>query len=205
MQLTQKYTINNISYTNELFIKDESTNVNIKEIMQHFFNSVQPVFNYSCSCHSKQSGVTNINTINNNESKEASKPASEESSTPVTLTSVFCEDYFSRQNQEESEKVARPASEESKTQEEQTGWRIKDCYIHKTNPSGFYIKFKVGNNIIEKWSRADSENNAKAGIYNYISKLRKERNDTVDYEILEIKAMTLEEYNNRKSEKYHGK
>lgn len=189
MQLTQKYTINNISYTNELFIRDENTNVNIKEIMQHFFNSVQPVFNYSCSCHSKQSEVTNINTINNNEAEEASKPASEESSTPVTLTSVFCEDYFSRQNREEAEKVARPASEKSKPQDKQTVY-----------PSGFYIKFKVGNNIIEKWSNTDSEDKAKAGIYNYIYKLRKEQNDTVDYEFLELRPMTLKEYNNRKSE-----
>lgn len=177
MQLKQKYTIYNITYENELFISDESTNVNIKDIMQHFFNSVQPVFNNSCSCHSnisthipchsERSEESDTNSVKNNEAEEELKPDSEKSkSEPVKNINII-------------------------------GFQIPDKKVDK---AGFYIKFKVGNDIIEKWSRTDSEDNAKTGIYNYISKLKKERNDTVDYEILEIKAMILEEYNNKKSE-----
>lgn len=183
MQLKQKYTIYNITYENELFISDESTNVNIKEIMEYFFNSINPVFN--CSNHSEQNEVTNINTINNNESKEEIKSDSEELKTqPVQdVPDIKITGY----------QIA------DKPYEKRRGL-IKGGLVKEHNRLGFYIKFKVGNNIIEKWSQTDSEDNAKAGIYNYISKLRKERNDTVDYEILEIKAMTLEEYNNKKSE-----
>lgn len=135
MQLKQKYTIHNIIYENELFISDENTNVNIKDIMQHFFNSVQPVFNNSCSClsnisthipcHSERSEESDTNSIKNNESEEVSKPATEESKT------------------------------QDKPYEKRRGL-IKGDLVKEPNRSGFYIKFKIGNNIIEKWSRTDN-------------------------------------------------
>ncbi len=55
-------------------------------------------------------GKFNISYLQNNDTATSNN---NESSSPVILTSDFCEDTFSRPNQEESEKVARPDSEES--------------------------------------------------------------------------------------------
>lgn len=61
--------------------------------------------------------LTNIKSLRADLNKVDSSPEnqaqSDKSTTPVILTSDFCEDTFSRPNREESAKVARPDSEES--------------------------------------------------------------------------------------------
>ncbi len=68
---------------------------------------------------------------------------------------------------------------------------------HDENTTGYYIKFTLGKNLFEKWSKHTSIDRVKANLHDYIWKVRKEKGYQIEYEILEIKPMTYNEYINR--------
>lgn len=183
MQLRQKYTIDNITYENELFI-NEKDSVNITAIMEYFFN-MQKEINKREILHGLQASVQNDrggSVIQREPATEESKPCHSEQS-------------------EESEinKYKLETQQTVKTEKEHINKKIKKIPRPQknNNKAGYYIKYRIGNNIIERWSRVSSEENAKAIIYNYVSKLKKEYECEVVYEFLEIKPMTKEEFDNR--------
>ncbi len=168
MQLRQKYTIDNITYENELFIS-EKDNVNITAIMEYFFNVQKNERNKREILHGSQTSVQNDMGV------------------------VDCNSEISSPDSEESVKTT------VETEKEHINKVIKNIPKPKENNNkiGYYIKYRIGNNVIERWTRTSTEANAKAVIYNYVSKLKKEYECEVEYEFLEIQPMTKEEFDNR--------
>ncbi len=160
MQLRQKYTIDKITYENELFISEKDS-VNITAIMEYFFNMQKE----------RNKGEFNINYMQNNEE-----------TVPKVDSSLVSQ-----------------AQNDTTAKKEHINKVIKNIPKPKenNNKTGYYIKCRIGNNVTERWTRTSTEANAKAVIYNYVSKLKKEYECEVEYEFLEIQPMTKEEFDNR--------
>ena len=152
MQLRQKYTINNVTYENEMFIS-EKDNVNIIGAIEYFFN------------------------IPNTDKK-------------VEVASIREKDEQSAKN---NTVVTIPVEHEEK----EADVNIEKKQTNEADTPGYYIKVRIGYNISERWSRSQTEANARATIYNYVSKLQKEYKTDVEYEFLELKPMTKKEFENR--------
>lgn len=151
MQLRQKYTINNVTYENEMFIS-EKDNVNIIGAIEYFFNIPNA---------SKKVEVASIREKDEQPAKIVAN------NTAVTVPVEH----------EEKETPVPVIEEEEK--------------------SGYYIKYKVRDVEYERWSNAKNENNAKAIVYSTAKKESWMAGYKVNYEILEIKPMTEQEFNNR--------
>lgn len=151
MQLKQKYTINNVTYENEMFIS-EKDNVNIIGAIEYFFNIPN-------AC--KKLEVISISEKDEQPTKQ------------VVNNTVFTVPV----EHEEKETPVPVIEEEDK--------------------SGYYIKYKVRDVEYERWSNAKNENNAKAIVYSTAKKESWMAGYKVNYEILEIKPMTEQEFNNR--------
>lgn len=192
MQLRQKYTIDNITYENELFI-NEKDSVNVTAIMEYFFN-MQKERNKKEILHGLQASVQNNTAVIDCHTKLASAVILKK---PVTEESKPC--HSEQSEESEINKYKLETQQTVKTEKEYINNEIKTNTRPKegNNEAGYYIKYRIGNNIIERWSRVSTEANAKAIIYNYVSKLKKEYGCEVEYEFLEIKPMTKEEFDNR--------
>ena len=164
MQLRQKYTINNVTYENEMFIS-EKDNVNIIGAIEYFFNIPNT---------DKKVEVASIREKDEQPAKTEEKSATDENNNTVVTVPV---------EHEEKETDVNVNATKKQTDEADT--------------PGYYIKVRIGYNISERWSRSQTEANARATIYNYVSKLQKEYETDVDYEFLELKPMTKKEFKNR--------
>ena len=82
-------------------------------------------------------------------------------------------------------------------EEKEADVNIEKKQTNEADTPGYYIKVRIGYNISERWSRSQTEANARATIYNYVSKLQKEYKTDVEYEFLELKPMTKKEFENR--------
>lgn len=157
MQLRQKYTINNVTYENEMFIS-EKDNVNIIGAIEYFFN------------------------IPNTDKK-------------VEVASIREKDEQSAKIVVNNTAVTVPVEHEEK--EADVNVNVTKKETDEADTPGYYIKVRIGYNISERWSKSQTEANARATIYNYVSKLQKEYKTDVEYEFLELKPMTKKEFENR--------
>lgn len=157
MQLRQKYTINNVTYENEMFIS-EKDNVNIIGAIEYFFN------------------------IPNTDKK-------------VEVASIREKDEQTAKIVVNNTVVTVPVEHEEK--ETDVNVNVEKKQTDEADTPGYYIKVRIGYDISERWSRSQTEANARATIYNYVSKLQKEYKTDVDYEFLELKPMTKKEFENR--------
>lgn len=157
MQLRQKYTINNVTYENEMFIS-EKDNVNIIGAIEYFFN------------------------IPNTDKK-------------IEVASIREKDEQTAKIVVNNTVVTVPVEHEEK--ETDVNVNVEKKQTDEADTPGYYIKVRIGYDISERWSRSQTEANARATIYNYVSKLQKEYKTDVDYEFLELKPMTKKEFENR--------
>ena len=112
-------------------------------------------------------------------------------------------DMFKKMNQSstteeienDSTDISIPVEHEEK--ETDVNVNVAKKETDEADTPGYYIKVRIGYDISERWSRSQTEANARATIYNYVSKLQKEYKTDVDYEFLELKPMTKKEFENR--------
>lgn len=164
MQLRQKYTINNITYENEMFIS-EKDNVNIIGAIEYFFNIPNA---------SKKVEVASIREKDEQTAKTEEKTATDENNNTVVTISV---------EHEEKETDVNVNVEKKQTDEADT--------------PGYYIKFILGENEVEKWKAWKSKAAARQFLSDLVYRRKKETGYDVNYSLIEIKPMTKKEFENR--------
>lgn len=175
MQLRQEYTVNNTTYKNEMFIS-EKDNIDIYKLIFHFFNCPMPAQKIKniCIIPANIKEAEDAETKDEQPAKTEEKSATDENNNTVVTVPVEHEEKETDVNVN----VAKKETDEADT-------------------PGYYIKVRIGYDISERWSRSQTEANARATIYNYVSKLQKEYKTDVEYEFLELKPMTKKEFENR--------
>lgn len=157
MQLKQKYTINNITFENEMFIS-EKDDVNIIGAIEYFFN------------------------IPNTCKK-------------LEVVSICEKDDQSAKQVVDNTIVTVPV--EHKEKETDVNVNIEKKETDETDMPGFYIKFTIGENEIEKWKAWKSKAAARQFLSDLVYRRKKETGYEVKYSLIELKPMTKKEFDNR--------
>lgn len=157
MQLKQKYTINNITFENEMFIS-EKDNVNIIGAIEYFFNIPN-------AC--KKLEVVSI-------SEKDEQPTKQVVNNTIVTVPV-----------------------EHKEKETDVNINIEKKETDETDMHGFYIKFTIGENEIEKWKAWKSKAAARQFLSDLVYRRKKETGYEVKYSLIELKPMTKQEFDNR--------
>lgn len=164
MQLRQKYTINNITYENEMFIS-EKDNVNIIDAIEYFFNIPNT---------DKKVEVASIREKDEQPAKTEEKSATDENNNTVVTVPV---------EHEEKETDVNVNVEKKQTNEADT--------------PGYYIKFILGENEVEKWKAWKSKAAARQFLSDLVYRRKKETGYDVKYSVIELRPMTEKEFKNR--------
>lgn len=164
MQLRQKYTINNVTYENEMFIS-EKDNVNIIGAIEYFFNIPNT---------DKKVEVASIREKDEQTAKIEEKSATDENNNTVVTVPV---------EHEEKETDINVNTTKKETNEADT--------------PGYYIKFILGENEVEKWKAWKSKAAARQFLSDLVYRRKKETGYDVNYSLIEIKPMTKKEFENR--------
>lgn len=164
MQLRQKYTINNVTYENEMFIS-EKDNVNIIGAIEYFFNIPNT---------DKKVEVASIREKDEQPAKTEEKSATDENNNTVVTVPV---------EHEEKETDVNVNAIKKETDEADT--------------PGYYIKFILGENEVEKWKAWKSKAAARQALYDMVYRRKKETGYDVKYSVIDIIPMTEKEFKNR--------
>lgn len=167
MQLRQKYTINNVTYENEMFIS-EKDNANIYSLMINFF------LNCSVALPVNAKQIKTTETKDEQPAKTEEKSATDENNNTVVTVPV---------EHEEKETDVNVNVEKKQTNEADT--------------PGYYIKFILGENEVEKWKAWKSKAAARQFLSDLVYRRKKETGYDVNYSLIEIKPMTKKEFENR--------
>lgn len=157
MQLKQKYTINNITFENEMFIS-EKDNVNIIGAIEYFFN------------------IPNI-------------------CKKLEVVSICEKDEQPAKQVVGNTIVTVPA--EHKEKETDVNVNIEKKETDEKDIPGFYIKFTIGENEIEKWKAWKSKAAARQFLSDLVYRRKREVGYEVKYSLIELKPMTKQEFDNR--------
>lgn len=157
MQLKQKYTINNVTFENEMFIS-EKDNVNIIGAIEYFFNIPN-------AC--KKLEVVSI-------SEKDEQPAKVVANNTAVTVPVEHEEKEADVNVNATKKAT-----------------------DETDTPGFYIKFILGENEVEKWKAWKSKAAARQFLSDLVYRRKREVGYEVKYSLIELKPMTKQEFDNR--------
>ena len=168
MQLRQKYTINNITYENEMFIS-EKDNVDIYQLIFHFFNCPMPAQNIKNIC---------IIPANIKEAEDAETKGEQPAKQVVNNTVVTI-----------------PVEHEEKETDVKVNADKKES--DETDTPGFYLHLVLGENNIEKWGPWKTKKAAKQALYDMVYRRKKQTGYDVKYSVIDIIPMTEKEFKNR--------
>lgn len=175
MQLRQEYTVNNTTYKNEMFIS-EKDNVDIYQLIFHFFNCPMPAQNIKNICIIP----ANIKEAEDTETKDEQPAKTEEKSATDENNNTV---------------VTVPVEHEEK--EADVNVNIEKKETNETDTPGFYLHLVLGENNIEKWGPWKTKKAAKQALYDMVYRRKKQTGYDVKYSVIDIIPMTEKEFKNR--------